>query len=144
MSTVRLTAVSAKTGGRRDNGESHTNSALEADGHSLRPHPPAEPLHPSTLDREKQTRSKDQIGDTHSSRGPAIDSSRAEISESDGAEGEITQSDDDNEEQSVVDMLKGVEIGRGEERNRRGSEDVENETTYLYSSHPKSASNLMV
>ena len=51
---------------------------------------------------------------------------------------------DDMEEESVVEMLKEVEIERREELSERKEQHSGNETTYLYSSHPKSASNLMV
>ena len=55
---------------------------------------------------------------------------------------------DDIKEESVVDMLKEVEIERGdrlsERRRGRHSDDTDSETTYLYSSYPKSASSLMV
>ena len=51
---------------------------------------------------------------------------------------------DDMEEESVVEILKEVEIERREELSESRGQHSDNETTYLYSSHPKSASNLMV
>ncbi len=151
--TSRQTAVSAKAGGgkRRDIEE------LEADGYGLKPHPPAEPATMSIqkkrvelLNGEKQTKTRGmQSSNVHplSTEAEIVDTAEAEIN---GAERDKLHTDrrDDIEEESVVEMLKEVEIERGEglseSRRDQHSKDTHNETTYLYSSRPKSATNLMV
>ena len=157
MPTARQTAVSAKAGRRKDIGE------LETDGHGLRPHPPAEPIDPAILSiqkkrvellsGEKQAKTRGQSSNTHSNRPLSTEAERADRAGagSDGVEREEREMEhtdrDDIEEESVVEMLKEVEIERGDglsERRGRHSDDTDSETTYLYSSHPKSASNLMV
>ena len=155
MPTARQTAVSAKAGRRRDIGE------FQADGHGLRPHPPMVPIDPATLSiqkkrvellsGEKQTKTRGQSSNIHTDKALSTEAERADRAgaESDGVEREMVHSDPNNtEEESVVEMLKEVEIegGEGLSKGKRGkhSDDTEGETTYLYSSHPKSASNLMV
>ena len=162
LPTARQTAASAKTsaGKRRDIGE------LEADGRGLRPHPPAEPIDPATLSiqkkrvellsGEKQMKTRGQLSNAHSNNAPSTetvitDRAVAESEQMEREEREMAHTlDDDIEEESVVEMLKDVDIERREEGlsdRRRGqhSDDLDSsETTYLYSSHPKSASNLMV
>ena len=156
ISTARQTAVSTKSSVKRDVGDGET------DGHILRPHLPVEPVDLSilsiqkkrveVLSREKQMKTSGQSSNLQLNKGL---STEAEVAGSAGAdrdgvkkeEREMTQIDDVNEEESVLEILKEMEIERGEgvsERKEQGSDNTDSETTYLYSSHPKSASNLMV
>lgn len=143
LSTAKQTATSAKTTGRGE---------LEAGGRSLRPHPPVEPIDSSILQiqrkrvelssSEKQTNSLDHTSDKFQSRGLSTSSGVAEMSDGRGADRGAPHEDD---EESVMELLKEVEIEREElERKRHGSNDIQNETTYHYSSHPKLAANLIV
>ena len=142
MPTSRQTAVSAKAaaGGRKDNIEE-----LEVQTKRV-----------ELLSGEKQTNTTRGQSNTIHQLSAQVD--RAVI-EKDGKERHNvlhthhhddtdhhydTDHRDDMEEESVVEMLKEVEIERREELSERKEQHSNNETTYLYSSHPKSASNLMV
>ena len=155
--TARQTTVSVKSSVKRDAGD------MEIDGHVLRPHPLAEPVDLSihniqkkrveSSSREKLVKSSGQSRNLRLNKGLSREAEMDGSSgtDSDGVKREergMTQTDDVIEEESVLEILNEMETEGGEglsKKREQHADNMDSETTYLYSSHPKSASsNLMV
>ena len=139
---------------------------MESYGHGMLPHPPAEAGDPAILKvHKKKVQRLNEGQQTSSGTKKAVsdvkrdgeDISGGEVSQAD-ATASVSMLEEGMEELAVVDILKsagGLEQEREEEEGEmdRGSEEdgggelsneLSPETTYSYSSHPKSAANVKV